>query len=62
MTAYELIQRLAKFPPDTRVVHAVDWSPDVVLADYTYLLDGPPTLALSTSVSCALGLKDRVES
>ena len=34
MTAYELIQRLAKFPADTKIVHALDWSDDVVLADY----------------------------
>lgn len=61
MTAYELIQRLAKFPPDTRVVHAYDWSPDVVLSDYTDVTNGPPTLALTNSVACAPGQRDRVE-
>jgi hypothetical protein len=62
MTAYELIQRLAKFPADTRIVHALDWSDDVVLADYTDITNGPPTLALSGSVSTAPGAKDRVEA
>jgi len=53
MTTYELIQRLAKFPPETRIVHGVDWSDDVVLDDYTGVTDAPPTLALTTSVSSA---------
>ena len=61
MTAYELIQRLAKFPPSTRVVHAIDWSTDVVLADYTDVTDGPPSLALSNSISTEPGAKDRVD-
>jgi len=34
MTAYELIQRLAKFPADTVVKNGFDWS-DVVLDDCT---------------------------
>lgn len=34
MTAYELIQRLAKFPPATKVRNGFDWS-DVVVDDAT---------------------------
>jgi len=34
MTAYQLIQRLAMFPPDTKVRNGVDWS-DPILDDAT---------------------------
>lgn len=60
MTAYDLIQRLAQFPPDTRVVHAVDWSDDVVLADFTDVPE-QPALALSCTRSIAPGNPYRVE-
>jgi hypothetical protein len=48
-----MIQLLAKFPPDTRLVQAYDWSPEVIVEDYTNVSDGNggpgiPTLALST--------------
>ena len=62
MTAYELIQRLAKFPPDTKIVHAADWSDDVVLSDYTDIAEGEGVLALSTSISDPVGSASRVEA
>ena len=58
MTSCEMIQLLAKFPADTRIVHAFDWSDDVVLDDYTNVSDGNggpgiPTLALTSTISAA---------
>jgi hypothetical protein len=68
MTAYQLIQRLAKFPPDTKVRNGVDWS-DVVLDDATDTTgeDGP-CLVLTTAYSSnghavdALGYQSVVHS
>jgi hypothetical protein len=47
MTAYELIQRLAKVPADTEVKMATDWSEPII--DDGYLEADPPTLALVCS-------------
>ena len=56
MTAYELIQRLAKFPPDTPIRHGVDWSDDVQLDDYSDVPDKPALVLTYASSGSPYGV------
>lgn len=40
MTVYELIQQLAKYPPDTKIVQAFDWEPPILNTGYLHLESG----------------------
>lgn len=48
MTAYELIQRLAQYPPDTRITLAHDWSEPIINNEYL-AIEGDPTVTLCAS-------------
>ena len=41
MTVNDLEEILSKFDPTTEIVHAVDWSGDVVVLDYTDTSEKP---------------------
>ena len=48
MTVYELIQQLAKYPPDTKIVQSFDWEAPILNDEYLTLRVGA-TLVLNFS-------------
>ena len=48
MTTFDLIRKLAQYPPDTKVTMSHDWS-DPILDDEDMTTEDEPTLALACS-------------
>lgn len=53
MTVYDLIQKLAQYPADTKIVLAFDWGEPVISDEYLVLSDEPCLTITNTPESQA---------